>query len=453
VEFIKKLFNRAPAKDRLMVLGLDSVPFSLLDRAIKQGFMPNLAELMGQGMAVHLDSVLPTVSPVAWASYATGSNPGKHGVFGFVDREPNPFSVHLPSAEDLKVTTLWDQFSRAGKKVCIVNVPLTYPPKQVNGVMVSCNMSPELAKATHPVELAPRLMELDYRIDANLSLAKEDKGAFLANLVETMRRRFEAAFYLMKSQDWDFFHLHVFSTDRLNYFFWPQNKSFSEEGNQGFWTFYRHLDANLGELISQLPKGARMALVSQYGCAKTKGLVHLNHWLAENGYLLFAPGKKELASMLPSSKAYSLVPGRIYINLEEREQRGSVKAGQPYEDLREELINRLSALGHPDTGEPLIARVYRREEIYEGSQVSRSADLIVEPTSGYDLKASLDVSGTLTEPDLPGMHVREGGFFFLEGAEEMAMNVESPTIMDLAPTFMILLGLEPPPALDGQSLV
>jgi predicted AlkP superfamily phosphohydrolase/phosphomutase len=453
VRILNKFFKRAQAKERLMVIGLDSVPLSLIEQGADWGIMPHMAELLSLGYRTTLETVIPTVGSVSWASYATGVNPGKHGVFGFVDRTPNPFNVHIPTADDLKVSTLWEQLSMHGLKPVVVGVPLTYPPKKINGIMVADTLSPDLAKATHPMELAPRLMEMDYRIDADLALAKDDKGAFLANLLEVMRRRFQASVMLLRELDWDFFHLHVHSADRLNYFFWPRDTQQSEEANQSFWAYYKQLDENLGWLLSELPEGTRVVLISQHGTCATQGLVYINQWLSDNGYLLFPPGRKELLSMLPSSKAYSLVPGRVYLNLQEREQNGSVPPGEPYEELRAELVNRLGALTHPETGQPLIARVHRREDLYSGSQVSKAADLILEPEPGFDLKANLDVDGLVGCPDLPGMHTSQGGFVFIEGVEEPSDPMHNASLVDLSPTFMKLLGVEPPPGLDGRSLI
>ncbi len=182
--------------------------------------MPNLAAILPQGAALGLAAPQPAVNSVAWATYATGVNPGRHGVFGFVDREPNPFGIHLPNSRDLKVPPFWQALSRAGKQAGIVNLPLTYPPQPLNGFLVADSQSPELAKATYPVELAPRLMEMDYRLSADPALLEHGASAFLAELSQVMANRFAAAFALLKSQGWDFFHLHLSSPDVAHYFFW-----------------------------------------------------------------------------------------------------------------------------------------------------------------------------------------------------------------------------------------
>lgn len=450
--FLKRLFGRGSQTDRVFVLGLDGVGLEFAHKLASQGVMPNLGGMLAQGTVSPMLTTLPAVSTVAWATYATGQNPGRHGVYGFVDREPNPFRVHIPDSRDLKVPALWDLIGRAGRRVGVINVPLTYPPKSVDGFMISCFLSPDLGKATYPVELAPRLMELDYRIDVDTSLARDDTTAFLADLDETMSRRFVTTFKLMQSEPWDFFHLHIMATDRINHFLLPDR----EEGGDGlsgeFLDFYRKLDSYLGELGHLLPEGCQLLIVSDHGFARTKANLYINHWLEKNGYLLFGRGKKELLGMHQESRAYSLIPGRIYLNLRGREERGSVERGKPYEELREELVHRISGLTHPDTGEPLVRKVHRREELYSGGQLNRAADLIVEPLPGYDLKANLDGPGLLGPPDLPGMHTTEGAFVFLKDVK--ALELEGPaSLVDLAPSVLRLLDVAVPASLEGRALL
>ncbi len=448
MNFFKRFLGGGPERNRVFVLGLEGVAWDFARWLAAEGVMPNLAAILPQGAALGLAAPQPAVNSVAWATYATGVNPGRHGVFGFVDREPNPFGIHLPNSRDLKVPPFWQALSRAGKQAGIVNLPLTYPPQPLNGFLVADSQSPELAKATYPVELAPRLMEMDYRLSADPALLEHGASAFLAELSQVMANRFAAAFALLKSQGWDFFHLHLSSPDVANYFFWTEAEGFADD----FLAFYRKLDQYLGELMVQLPRGARLALLSANGFSAAKALIYLNRWLEENGYLLFGRGKKSLAAMHQESRAYSLVPGRIYLNLQGREERGSVPRGKAYEDLREELIHRLGNLAHPQTGEPLVERVWRREELYQGPHLNLAADLLVEPKSGFDLRANLDGPGLLAAPDMPGIHARQGGFLHLAGIKTLHAP-GGAQLMDVAPTMLKLLEVPAPPEMEGRALL
>jgi predicted AlkP superfamily phosphohydrolase/phosphomutase len=431
---------------------MDGVSLPFAQKAGGGGLMPNLWHILAQGASAGLTSTLPTVSTVAWTNYMTGVNPGKHGVFGLVERHPDPFSVIIPSSLDIKAPTLWETLGRGGVKVGVMNVPMTFPPKKVNGFMVSGFLSPDLSQATYPVELAPRLMEMDYRIEADVGLAAEEMDFFLAELGEALSRRFKAAFQLMREDDWEFFQLHLTGTDHINRLFWDAWEQGGENRGQRLAEFYRLLDGYLGELTEQLPPSCPLVLVSGYGTTRCRGSVYLNQWLEANGYLLFGKGKKELKNLHGDSKAYSLIPGRVYLNLEGREQKGSVAQGRPYEDLREELIHRLRGLEHPETGEPLVAKVHRREELYAGPQLAKAPDLVVEAVQGYEIKANLGAGGLLAPPERPGCPSRHDALFYISGIKE-GLKPEPHRLEDLAPTLLALLGLNAPPSLDGQSLL
>ena len=450
--FLKRLLGRDQIGGRLFVLGLDGVPYSLLTSESGRRLMPVLSGLLDQGACLPMRSVLPTVSSVAWATYSTGVNPGKHGIFGYVDRHPDPFTALIPTARELKQPTLWEHLSRLGQRVGVMNVPLTYPPKAVNGFMVACFLSPELASATYPVELAPRLMELDYRLDVDTSLAHEDLEAFAGEASITLSRRFEAALDLMTQESWDFFQLNVTSTDRINHFLWGQWRDGEDPMATRFLEFYRRLDSYIGELTAKLASSCHLVVLSDHGFTRLKGEVYLNQWLQDNGYLLLGRGQKELKNMHADTKAYSLAPGRIFINLAGREEKGGVEAGHPYEDLREELIHRVAGLTDPQTGEPLVAKVHKREDLYTGPHLGRAADLIVEPAEGYELKANLEAPSLVGRGAMTGAHTMDDAFFFVAGGKAP----DQPAVvslMDAAPTICSLLKLPVPGGMDGRSLV
>lgn len=448
---LKRFFSKSPARSRVFVLGLDGVSHSMVSGSLGRSLVPNLTELVNGGTLLPMRSVLPTMSSVAWATYFTGVNPAKHGIFGFIDRHPNPFQAVMPTARDLKSLTLWEHLSRYHREIGVMGVPLTFPPKQVNGFMVGCFFSPDLASATFPVELAPRLMEMDYRLDVDTSLARDDLGAFLADLDETLSRRFLACRRLMAEEPWDFFQLNVITTDRINHFLWGPWEDGDEDLARAFSAFYRRLDAHIADLVGELPSGCQLVILSDHGFTRSAGVVYLNHWLEANGYLLLGMGKKELRNMHAETRAYSLAPGRIYINLEGREERGHVPSGRPYEDLREELIHRLGGLAHPETGQPLIKAVHKREDLYHGAHLGRAADLIIEPQTGFDFKADLGRADLVGSDHITGAHTIDDAFFFVNDID-LAPS-EPITLLDAAPTILELMNLPAPEAMDGRSLL
>jgi len=458
----KSLFGRknpeAPAAKKLFVLGLDGVPHSFITAKTRAGELPNLAALFGQGALRRMDSVQPCISSVAWASFQTGVNPARHGIFGFVDREPNPFKVFIPTGRNVSAQTLWEYLGRVGKKVCVINVPMTYPPKPVNGKLVSCFLCTDLAKGTYPADLAPRLKAMGYKIDADAWLARKgDKQGFLADLNLALEKRFAATFELM-NEPWDFFQLHVMETDRINHFLWRSWDKDVAPWKAAFDDYYRKIDACVGELLAKLPEGCELVVLSDHGFCSVEKEVYLNHWLEAQGYLLLAaaPGKERpesVADMLPETKAYSLIPGRVFVNLAGREQKGSVAKGAAYEEVCRELAERMVAeVKDPETGRPIVARVIRREEVYRGPHFERAADLIAIPHDGYDLKGNVARPELAVRGDLEGMHTFDDAFFFVRG-RDITKGDNQFSVMSGFATCCQLLGVPVPEGIEGAGVV
>ncbi len=358
------------AAQRCFVLGLDGLGMELLDKLLVQGAMPVLLELMQKASVRRMRSVIPTVSSVAWASYATGVNPAMHNLFGFVDREPDPFRIFIPNASHLKHETLWEALSRAGKRVISLNVPVSYPPKPLNGVMVGCFLSPSLEKAVHPPSLLPLLKEMGYSLDVDAWKAREDLEGFLADLERILESRFQVALRLIEQEPWDFFQLHIMETDRINHFLLGLWEDKQEPWCTRFKGFYSRLDSWLGRLLESLlgpmEKGElTLILMSDHGFCRLQAEFQVNFWLEKQGYLFFEEnGEKKLPQFLPRSRAYSLIPGRIFINLKGREDRRFCSPRRRVRTVEAGAGPRLLELRDPLSGKPMVRKVHLREEIY-----------------------------------------------------------------------------------------
>jgi predicted AlkP superfamily phosphohydrolase/phosphomutase len=455
--FFSRRKDPSSAPARVFVLGLDGVPHSFLIRAFDGGLMPELAALMGLGRLSRMTTVVPTVSSVAWSSYATGKNPGEHGIYGFVDRQAGSYDVFVPTSLDLTGPTLWDVLGAAGRKVIVVNVPGTYPPRPVNGVLVADFLCTNIDKVAYPPELSAWLKEAGYRIDADAKLARTDKAKFFEDVLLTLDRRFETAFRLMDEKPWDFFQLHVMETDRINHFLWPASDA--DPLRVPFLDFYRRLDAFIGRLARRLPPETHLVMLSDHGFCPIRKEVYLNEHLRQAG-LLDIPEGEGLAKLLASSRAYSLIPGRVYVNLAGREPRGSVSLAD-YDTVRGEVAAALRELRDPDDGTPVVADVIPGEKIYSGGRITGfpagmppwsgavPPDLVAVPTDGYDLKGNVG-KGLFGRTELTGMHTWDDAFLFLPG--EGTMPAGTPHITDPMPTILSMMGVPPPPDLDGKAL-
>lgn len=401
-------------KGRAVVLGLDGVPYSMLKKLIADGVMPRMARLVESGSLQRMESTMPCVSSVAWTSFRTTLNPGQHGITGFTDRRPGTYKTHFPTTKSILPSTLEEYADFSGLKVVMTGMPVNYPPVALkHGISVGCFLSPKLEKAVASPELLNELKQMDYRLDVDTSLVS-DPPRFFADVYYVTERYREAMFKFWKQQNWDLMMIHFMTTDRLHHMMWDQYEDASAPYHQDFLKLYRRLDEIIDEVVAELDENTMLMMLSDHGFCGVKAEVNLNVWLQQEGLLRFQTSAPKSLEEIDGrqSKAYSLIPGRIYINLKGREPRGSVEPGAEFEAVRDDLIARLLAWRSPD-GEPVIERVEKREDLYGEDCTSLAPDLVALSHYGYDLKDQ--VSGTeLFKPGkLKGMHTYDDAFVFI----------------------------------------
>lgn len=441
-------------KARVCCIGLDGTPFSMLQRLLKDGSMPNLAALTGEGSMLRMNSVHPWVSSVAWTTLQTGVNPAKHGIFGFVDRDPTTLKTYIPLANRIRYPAIWGLLSKAGKHVVVLNVPVTYPVNQVNGILVAGFLAPKLSeKSVYPATLLPVLERLGYRIDTDPQAARRDRREALEDIRDALEKRARAFLHLLDTEPWDFFLGVIMETDRLHHFFFEHMESGDPVYAPASWDVYRLVDDFLGRVRERLGERDILILMSDHGSCSIRQEVFYNRWLADSGYLRYVEEPaKSLEQLHPDSTAYSLDPGRIFVNLKGRERTGRIQPGRDYERVRDELISAAESFVLPDNGSMVrpVLKAYRREELYAGPYLEQAADIILAPVDGYDPKGSF-YKETLVHKDdvLVGMHTYDDAFVYVS-------NVHSPrdraNPVDLAPTVLTLMGLPVPQDYDGRTL-
>lgn len=413
---------------RVFVLSLDGVPCSFLQKWFSENRMPHFARFAQDYGMQCMDSVYPTVSSVAWTTYATGMNPAQHGIFGFADRIANPFEMTIPTARNRKAPTLWHVLSKQKKRVVVINVPLTYPPEGVNGILISGFLCTDINDSSYPGAISSKLKAMGYVIDVDAWLARESKKEFMEKLHEAMERRFEVAFDIMMHEKWDYFHLHIMETDRLFHFFW---EDVQEEGafSGEIHTFFIKLDNHINTLLQKLSQDDVLVILSDHGFCSVKADVQVNLWLEQEGLLKFDDNKeKKLVNYKRESRCYSMTPGRIYVNLKGREEKGSVKK-EDYEKVREDLKIRLQQMKDPQSGEKTIDKVFFREDIYSGTYLREAADIIAHPRNGYDLKARVEGGKIFDRTVINGMHTYDDAFISARNMDITSVK----SIQDVAP--------------------
>lgn len=407
---------------KIVVLGIDGVPYSFLKDGLDEGKFGNIERICkDNGGLKKYNSVYPTVSSVAWSSYMTGKNPGEHSIFGFVDRNTQPFNLKIPLANDRTAKTLWKRISEEGKKVLVMNVPVTYPPEEVNGILISGFLTPSIEKVVNPSSYVGYLKEKGYIIDVDPRFGHTDRRRFMDELHRALDIRMEVFFDLFEKDDYYLAQCHIMETDRINHFFWGDYED-GGEFKEDFEKFYFKLDGWIGKTYELLNDEDVFIVLSDHGFCRVEYNVQINHFLEEEGYLLLqGDNPQNVTALSKNSTAYSLIPGRIFLNLEGREEKGSVSAND-YDKLREELKEKLLALKTPE-GEQIIEKAFLKEEIYAGNYIENAADIIIHPHWGFDLKGNINTGELCQKPGaINGMHTYEDAVIFGRGINLQEVN-------------------------------
>ena len=439
--------NQSP---RVAFLGLDGVPHGLIE-AEPEAF-PSLSALVNAGSSGPIDSIVPPESSACWPVLTSGMNPGQTGVYGFQDREVGSYDTYVPMGRDVQVDRVWDRVTAAGRDATVMNVPVTFPPSRDIQRMVSGFLSPDVDKAAHPEELRSSLAESGYILSVNAKLGhKADKSAFLSHAHETLDRRAETFLKYIERDDWDLF-MGVFMTpDRVNHFLWEE---YVTDGNdrEKFIEFYRALDAHVGAIRKALPDDVTLVVGSAHGFTTLRYDVYCNEWLEREGWLRYQNGDHSaLADIDDDTRAYSLVPGRFYLNLEDREPRGSVPA-EEYESVRDELKAALKSMTGPE-GTPVAKRIVEKETAFRGDHEAIAPDLVMIPNDGFDLKAGFRPHDRVFDADGPrtGMHTFEDAMLLIDHPDAV---IEDADLLDVVPTLLSLLDIEyGRTTFDGASLI
>ena len=385
-----------PAKQKVVILGLDGLSWPLLNRLINEGVTPRLGELVRESWAGPMASTWPEISPVAWTTFFTGAGPGEHGIYGFTEFVPGDYRVTYNSSADVKTPCLWDWLSLRERRSIVLNVPLTYPARSLSGVMVSGFIALDYERAAYPAVVSRYLAQSGYRLEADFEKVHQDRDIFLKDLDAALsgRSRLLERFW---PEEWDLFTLVVTDTDRLHHFFLGE---FEERGPilDYFCDFYRRVDNLVGRVIdlADAMDEVTLVLLSDHGFAPVVEEFHLNRWLSAHGYL---------PRVGPGAAALALDPTRIYFNRRPRFGGGHLN-DRDIPALAGELTAGLLA-------EPAVAEVMNGRDLFSGPRADLAPDLVIRPARGYEFKAKFNPGPVYSPSLLTGTHTWEDAFYLV----------------------------------------
>lgn len=516
---------------KAVVIGLDAATWTLIRPWMEEGSMPNLAKLMKDGVSGTLKSILPPITPPAWTSFMTGKNPGKHGIFHFVETEHGGYAMNYANATSRRTPTVWRLLNDAGFTVGTMNIPFTYPPEKLNGFQISGMDTPsESSPFIHPPELREELekhlgdIQLDLRFLGAMS-TDERRQQVLEEMRQMDEQWSKAALYLLENHPQDVMMFVFMSIDTVQHYFWQHMEKehflhdpiLAPKFGGAIRQVYERLDAAAGKIVDRLPPETAVFVVSDHGGGPVVDrTIYLNRYLAQLGLLhynekatsgvraiaqkvmragfslvrstLTSRQKVRLAALFPemrrkSEMAYSSFtaidwsrtkaycsevlasPPSIWINLKGVKPEGIVDPGD-YDALIKTIIEKLAELKDPRTGQPVINKVWRRDEIFHGPFANEGADLILDWWSENSLFST--APSFPEDTNEPALVIREhkpsetsewGGTHRLHGilvarapAFQAGREVENPHLIDISPTLLHLLGVPVPEDMDGYVL-
>ncbi|MFO0910197.1 MAG: alkaline phosphatase family protein [Isosphaeraceae bacterium] len=456
---------------RVVVLGLDCAEPSLVfDRYADR--LPNLSRLRSRSVWGKLRSCDPPITVPAWMSMMSSKDPGTLGYYGFRNRADRSYEkMSTATSLAVKEPLLWDYLGVAGKNVILLGVPQTYPPRAVNGFMVTDFLTPSIeSNYTYPPSLKAEIAGWPdvhpYEFDVS-DFRTPDKSKIRDALVRMTDKRFALAHRLLTGKPWDFFMMVEMGTDRVHHAFWqymdPHHHRY-EKGNpfeSVIEDYYIHVDQKIGELLDVIPDDAYLVVVSDHGAQCMDGGIALNEWLVQKGYLVLkrpptsASRLEGLEIDWEKTTAWGSggYYGRLFLNVRGREPQGLIPP-EEYEATRDRLISELEALGDPE-GRPIGTRVLKPESLYRTVRGAAPPDLFV-----YfgDLRwRSVGTVGTGmihtfendTGPD-DANHAPDGLIMLSGPGIEPVGPVDGLQLMDVTPTILRIFGLEVPPDLQGR---
>jgi len=455
---------------RLMIVGLDCVAPEIVFDDMRSE-LPVLSGLMERGAWGKLESCDPPITVPAWSCMMSSKDPGTLGFYGFRNRKDHSYDgMTFATNEKMKHDRVWDILSRDGRHVVVLGVPMTFPPRQVNGEMISCFLAPSIeSRYTYPEELRDEIAETvgEYMVDVP-NFRTDEKERIMRDIKEMTRRRFALARHLRDTRDWDFLMMVEMGTDRLHHGFWRFYDHDHPDYQPGtrweeeFRAYYRSVDAEIGQLIEGLDDDTAVLVVSDHGAQSMVGGIQVNEWLQREGYLRLA---EQPDGVIPIGQATIDWPNtrvwadggyysRIFLNVRGREPEGTVDPAD-YEALRDELIAKLEALGDEQCN-PIGTRVFRPQELYH--EVNGVApDLICYfgnltwRSIGSLGDGRIQVRENDTGPD-DANHAKMG-VYVMAGPGMPTAAPERATLFDIAPTVLTAMGYQVPADMQGRSLV
>lgn len=474
---------------KTICIGLDGACLELITPWVEKNELPNIRKLIENGVYGDLKSCVPPVTCPNWKCYSTGMNPGKIGLYWWERINVKNGTIELPSYNCTDIKEIWDYLNDAKLKVAVINMPMSYPPKKVNGFFLSGGPSSESINYFWPPSLKKELEQLNYRVHPSVYLNHENKMEYVDEICNMFDSRFNLAIKLMTKNDIDFIHITLFYINALQHHFWNDDEVLRA---------WKNIDYNIGKImnvLSSLDESVNIIIMSDHGSNRIKNVFYINSWLKNKRYLFTLDSTSDLLIRLgvtsenmmtlirklgidvntlrriipkfvrwniPSRKGVNMIAKGKKINWEKTKviasSQGPIyitlpKNSKLYNKTASRLKQELSSILDPKTKEPIFSHVYMKDDVYWGDRLENAPDIIVVASKGYHISGVIGTQDTLVKPNNWKAENKLEGIFIASGPTiKKGYNIANISILDLAPTILALHGVTVSKQMDGQIL-
>ena len=473
---------------RTVIFGLDGATYTVLDDLVRRGVMPFLGRFRAEGARGILESVTPPLTPPAWTTLVTGRSPGHHGVTGFFQySSATSDSLEIASARNVHAETIWSLVNRYGLRAGCLNFVMHAPPPRFDGYLIP-GWTPWrwVARFSRPKGVVERLAEeidgfdvkqlaMDFEIErkAVAGARLDDYEGWIRLHIERDRQWFAVLRRQLERDPVELVGIVFDGVDKLQHLLWPYlDPALGSGDTAGWrrtrelcWEYFRQIDGFLEETVRLAGPEANVLVVSDHGFTGSDEIFYVNTWLEREGYLVWKsdaeyvgdshelePDFYHLAAFdMTKTHAFGLTASSNGIHIAVRGGRfDSGIAPEEYEAFRQELTEALlKRCRHPETGRPLVDRVWRREEVFAGPHMGLAPDLTLTLADHSFFSVRRGTGLVSKRPEATGTHHPDGVFLARGPAIRRGADVGRLRLLDIAPVVYRSLGLRPEAQFEG----
>ncbi len=478
---------------RAVIFGLDGATFTVLDHLIQHGALPTFQRVFGGGTRGILESSIPPLTPPAWTSLVTGRTPANHGIFNFLQYESKDSSfVRMVTSRAIRTETLWSMVNRHGVRACALNFVVHNPAPKIDGCCIPGWVPWRWVKTqSHPKGIIDTLRRTIPGFDVKemaMNFSEEEKaisGTFHEDYeqwidlhIRREKQWFSAWKHCLEHEPAGLYAIVFDGVDKLQHLCWPfldpayaprQRDEKYERVRERCWDYFRLVDDFLRQTLEIVGPETHVFIASDHGFTGTHEILYINNWLEKQGYLTWAEGtpieedeSHELGAVRPiQRRGFNFVHTRAYASFAScngvfipiRGERGREGvAPEDYRRVRDQLADDLlHKCAHPETREPLVTRVWTREQAFPGAEGNANApDLTLELRDKGNVSVLRASTWYKPRQQIMGCHHPDGIFGAIGPGIRAGTQAERLRLIDIAPTVLYALGLPIPSDLEGR---